>query len=249
MQLIQPTYSLRPAHGPFLKGTVVGGLLLIGGLALGWVALATPVVHVLAPPVVRPAPDQVLLGALVWGLSLVFPPAFAIGGAIRLSIVASSLLQRPKVGPVSGAIPVLGDEYFVAPSVRFADGRVIRNLVIGPFGVAVIGELPAPSNVRRQGTAWEMRRFDGRWVPLENPLDKATRDAERIRHWIADDDRDFIVKVYAAVLIGEQGITRSATCAAITVDQIPGWLASLPPQRSLNADRRAGVVERIRSIA
>jgi hypothetical protein len=249
MQLILPTQQMRLARGPFLRGTVVGGLLLAGGLGLGWLAIATPVIQGLAPIVVRPSTEQILLGAIVWGVSLVGPPAFAIGGAIRLGIVATNLLQRPKVGPVSGAIPLLGDEYVVAPSVALPDGRAIRNVVIGPFGVAVIGELPTPSNTRRQGTAWEVRRIDGRWWPLEDPLERASRDAERIRHWIAAEDRDFVVKVYAAVLIRDASVSRTRSCAAITADQIPGWLASLPPQRSLNPDRLAGVVERIRSIA
>lgn len=249
MQLIQPTQSMRPARGPILMGAVVGGLLLVGGIALAWVAFATPLVRGLTPAVVRPSPDQMIVGGLIWGLSLVAPPCFAIVGAIRLSMVAATLFGKPKLGPVTRAIPALGDEYVVAPTVRLPDGRSIRNVVVGPFGVAVIGELPTPRNTRRQGTAWEVRRADGRWVPMENPLERSARDAERIRYWIAAEDRDFVVKVYAAVVIGDTGLTRTPACAAITVDQVPAWLTSLPPQRSLNADRRAGVVERIRTIA
>ncbi len=91
--------------------------------------------------------------------------------------------------------------------------------------------------------------MDGRWAPLESPLEHATRDAERIRHWLATEDRDFLVKVYSAVIVGDQPIARTAACAALTTDQIPAWLASLPPQRSLKADRQADIVERISSIA
>ena len=248
MQLIQPTHPLRPARGPLVMGIVVGGLLLVGGLGLAWLAFATPVVRGLAPAVVRPTPDQMILGALVWGLSLVAPPCFAIVGAIRLSMVAAAVVRKPEGSTVSRTIPVLGDEYVMAPTVRLSDGHPIRNVVVGPFGVAVIGELPSAKNTRRQGTSWEMRRADGRWAPMLNPLDRAARDAERIRHWIAADERDFIVKVYAAVVIGDSGLSRTSACAAITADQIPSWLASLPPQRSLNADRRDDVVERIRSL-
>ena len=91
--------------------------------------------------------------------------------------------------------------------------------------------------------------MDGRWAPLESPLEHATRDAERIRHWLAAEDRDFLVKVYSAVVVGDQPIARTSACAALTADQIPAWLASLPPQRSLKADRQADIVERISSIA
>jgi len=249
MQLIQQSQAMRPAWGPILLGSVVGGFLLVGGLALAWVAFATPIVRELSPAVVRPTTDQMIVGGLVWGLSLVAPPCFAIVGAIRLSMVATTLLSKPKLGPVTRAIPALGDEYVVAPAIHLPDGRAIRNVVVGPFGVAVIGELPAPRNTRRHGTSWEVRRVDGRWAPMEHPLERCARDAERLRYWIAADDQDFVVKVYAAVVIGDSGLTRTAACAAITTEQIPGWLASLPPQRSLSADRQASVVERIREIA
>ena len=249
MQLIQSTHALRPARGPLLLGTVVGGVLLLGGLALAWLAFATPIVRGLAPSVVRPTLDQMVIGGLVWGLSLVVPPCFAIVGTIRLSVVAATVLRRPENGPVGSIGDALGDEYVVAPSVRLPDGRLIRNVVVGPFGVAIIGQLPSPKNLRRHGNSWEMRRMDGRWAPLESPLEHATRDAERIRHWLAADDRDFLVKVYSAVVVGNQPIARTAACAAIAADQIPAWLASLPPQRSLNADRRADIVDRISSIA
>jgi hypothetical protein len=249
MQLIQPTHVLRPARGPLLLGTIVGSVLLVGGLGLAWLAFATPIVRGLTPSVVRPTPDQMLVGGIVWGLSLVVPPCLAIVGTIRLSVVAATVLRRPANGPVGNAADALGDEYVVAPSVRLPDGRLIRNLVVGPFGVAIVGELPSPKNLRRHGTAWEIRRMDGRWAPLESPLEHATRDAERIRHWLAADDVDFLVKVYSAVVVGNEPIARTSACAAIASDQIPAWLASLPAQRSLNADRRADIVDRIRSIA
>ena len=249
MQLIQPTQALRPARGPLLLGAVVGGLLLVGGIGLAWLAIATPVVRGLSPSVVRPSTDQMIVGAIVWGLSLVAPPCFAIVGAIRLSMVAAAVLRKPQAGAMSRALPALDDDYVVAPSVRLPDGRTIRNVVVGPHGIAVIGELPSAKNMRRQGSAWQIRRPDGRWTPMEAPIERTARDAERLRHWIAAEDRDFVVKVYAALVIRNEDIQRSSACAAIASDQIPAWLASLPPQRSLNADRRDDVVERLRSIA
>jgi hypothetical protein len=249
MQFIQPAHALRPARGPLVLGTIVGGLLLVGGLALAWLAFATPLVRGLTPSVVRPSPDQMIVGAIVWGLSLVVPSCFAIVGAMRLFAVVATILARPTTGAIGSVAQALGDEYVAAALVRLPDGRAIRNVVVGPFGVAVIGELPSPKNLRRDDSTWKIRRPDGRWTPFENPLERTARDAERLRHFIAADDRDFIVKVYAAVVVGKQEFTRTAACAAIGPDQIPAWLASLPPQRSLNADRRDDVVERIRSIA
>lgn len=86
---------------------------------------------------------------------------------------------------------------------------------------------------------------DGRWIPVENPLDRATRDAERVRRWLATDDRDFVIKVYAAVIGPDATVPRTPTCAVITRDQIPAFLASLPPQRSLTSTRLQRIVEHV----
>jgi hypothetical protein len=249
MQFIQPSHVLRPARGPLLLGTVVGSVLFVGGLALAWVAFATPLVRGLTPSVVRPAPDQMAIGAIVWGISLVAPPCFAIVGALRLGRVAATVLQKPALTPAAAALAALGDEYVVAPSLYLPDGRNIRNVVVGPFGLAVLYEPPPPKFTRRQGTRWEVRRADGRWVPLENPVERAARDAERLRRWAHSEDRDFIVKVHGAVVTSDASVGRSPSTAVISPDQVAAWLVSLPPQRSLNETRRADLAERIRLIA
>lgn len=249
MQLIQPSHALRPARGPLLLGAVVGSVLLVGGLALAWIAFATPLVRGLTPSSIRPAPDQVAIGALVWGISLVAPPCFAIVGALRLGRVAATVLAKPDAGVVADALTTLPDDYLVAPAVRLPEGRQVRNLVLGPFGFAVLHEPPSPRNTRRHGSAWEYRRADGRWVPLENPLERAARDAERVRRWIGAADRDFVVKVHAAVVTANPAFVRTPTTAVITADQVGPWLASLPPQRSLNPSRREDLEELLRAIA
>ena len=249
MQLIQPSHVMRPARGPIVAGTVVGAILLVGGLALAWLAFATPLVRSLTPSVVRPSPDQMALGALIWGVSLVAPPAFAIVGAVRLWSVAATLRRRPHVGALARVARQLGDEYVVAPSVRLDDARLIRNVVVGPFGIAVISEPPPPAAVRREGASWEVRRQDGRWIPLENPLDRAARDAERLRGWISSEDRDFLVRTYAVFATTDPTVARTSSCAVVVPEQVAAWLMSLPPQRSLTGSRYEDLVEAIRSIA
>src|SRR5262245_34804565 len=197
MQFIQPSHAMRPARGPMLMGTVVGGVLLAGGIVLGWLAFATPFVRVLTPSVLRPSIEEMAIGGLIWGLSLVAPPCFAIVGLIRLTQVGTAILRKPASGPVAKAAGALSDDYMVAPSLELPDGRRIRNVVIGPFGLAVIGEAPPSTVTRRHGTAWEVRRADGRLVPLEHPVERTSRDAERLRRWISAEERDFLVKVYA----------------------------------------------------
>ena len=100
---------------------------------------------------------------------------------------------------------------------------------------------------RRHGDRWEVRVSAGGWMPIENPLERAARDAERVRRWVAHEDRDHVVKVYAAVVSADPSVERTPTCAAVTVDQVPAWLAALPAQRSLTADRQARIAELVTS--
>jgi hypothetical protein len=249
MQMINPTVSRRPALGPLFLGTFVGLLLVTGGIGLAWLAFATPLVRGLAPTAIRPAPDQVAMGALIWGVALVAPPSFAIVGLFRLSRVLAVVFGARDHGAILRLASSLGDDFAVAPAVRLPDGSVVRNLVVGSYGVAILAELPPPRATRRHGTTWEVHRTDGRWVPLENPLERAARNAERVRGWLGAEDLDYVVKVYVAVATSDPSIVRTPACAVIIADQIPAWLASLPAQRSLNPDRRAELVDRIRAIA
>jgi hypothetical protein len=86
-------------------------------------------------------------------------------------------------------------------------------------------------------------------MPYDNPLERAARDAERVRNWFAAGEQDFVVKVYAAVVTSDTSLDRTPACAVISPEQIPAWLASLPPQRSLSSSRRAELLDQIRSIA
>jgi hypothetical protein len=142
----------------------------------------------------------------------------------------------------------IGDEYTAAADVRLPDGRVIRDLVLGPFGMAVINELPHPRTTRHNGVSWEIRQGDGRWVHFENPLERTARDGERIRRWTAATDRDYVVKVYTAVVTGDPTVSRTPACAVVTPEQIPAWLASLPTARAMTADRQAELIEQVSAI-
>ena len=80
---------------------------------------------------------------------------------------------------------------------------------------------------------------------MDNPLDEANRDAERVRRWCTVADLDFVVRVYAALIVGDSSIPRSVTCAVVTPDQLPAWIGALPSQRSLTPARRL----RLRALA
>lgn len=250
MQVIYSRSSRRgPAHRSIVVGTLVGAILLVGGLAIGWLALATPFISALTPAG-RPGTSQLLFGMLAWTFALVAPATFIIVGLARIVTVVDSVsASRPRRTPASRLARVLGDEYVVASRVRLPDGRTVPDLIIGPFGAAVLEELPPRGVSRHHGGGWEVRTREGRWVALENPLERASRDADRVRRWLAQDDQDFIVKVYAAVVAPDTSLARTPTCAVITTNQIPAWIASLPPQRTLTESRRERLIEVVRELA
>jgi hypothetical protein len=248
VQLLASPRVVRLPLGPAIAGTLAGAALLGGGLFLLWLAFATPVVGALAPHALRPTLPELALGGVVWGVALVAPPCFAFVGAWRLARVIRALTVRPAVPVLVKASAELGDDFVAASQVRLPDGRVIRNVVVGPFGLAVITEMPPTRLLRRTGNSWEARGPGGRWVHMENPLDRAARDAERVRRWFASVDRDYVLKVFAALVTTESTIERTPTCAVLTPEQVPGWLAALPPARALTPDRRDELVEQIAEL-
>ena len=248
MQVISPRvpgYDRRT----LVIGTLVGAVLLVGGLCIAWLAFATPFIQAFTP-VGRPATSQVIAGMLAWAFALIAPATFIIVGVARIVTVVDSVSSaRPKPTPATKLAKVLGEDYVVASRVRLPDGRIVPEMIIGPFGVAVLEELPPLNVTRHHGPQWEVRTREGRWIPITNPLDKASRDADRVRRWIGGDEQDFVVKVYAAVIAPDTSLQRTATCAVITMDQIQPWLASLPAQRSLNETRRERLVTMVRELA
>jgi len=138
----------------------------------------------------------------------------------------------------------MAGEVVVVADVVPSDGRAIPELAIGPFGAAVLHALPAGRQYRQVGMSWEYRTRDG-WMPMDNPLEQANRDAERVRRWYTIVDLDFVVRVYAALIVGDSSIPRSATCAVVTPEQLPAWIGVLPSQRSLTPARRL----RLRALA
>jgi len=248
MQLLASPRAARPPLAPVIIGGTVGIVLLAGGVFLAWLALTTPVVGSLTPSIVRPGFVQLAAGGLVWGIALVAPPSFAIVGALRIGRVIRAMTARPTRRVVAQLTGDLGDDFVVAQDARLPEGRVIRNLVVGPFGLAVLEELPPPKATRHQGTAWEIHRRDGRWVPFENPIERIGRDGERVRSWFGSQERDFVVKVYCAAVTTDSTVSRTSACAIIAPDQISAWLASLPPSRGLTMDRRVDVVDRVRTL-
>jgi hypothetical protein len=226
----------------------VGVLLLLAGAALAWLSLGTQVVSGFMP-YGRPSPLQVAGGIVVWGFAIVVPAAFLIMGVARVASVIEALAgQRPrKVTPHLAS--ALGPDHIAATDLVLPGGRRLHELVLGPFGIVVLGAVPHSSFSRHVGSRWELRDDRGQWIAIEDPVQRASRDAERVRGWLATDDRDFLVRVYGVVVTEDERVERSPTCAVVTPRELSPWLAALPPQRGLTPARRERLVALIRSIA
>ena len=251
VDVMQSITSARPDRrlGSLVIGTVLGASLVAAGLSLAFLAIDTPFVSglVVAP---RSGSTRIAITLLVWTLSMIAGASLLVSGASRLAITVAGVRSRSRSrgSAVVQALAALGADVVVATGVVLHGGRPVPELVIGPFGVAVVHELSPRTAIRRVGRSWEARTVDG-WTPTEHPLDRVARDAERVRHWLTHGDLDFVVRVHAALVTPDLSMPRSPLCAVITADQIPAWIAALPRQRSLSPGRRQHLTARVREVA
>jgi hypothetical protein len=238
-----------PSRFDIARAVVVGGILVGGATVLGYLIFSTGFLGQFTPSG-RANATQLATGALAWTFALTAPAGFGLVGLVRLgsAVERYSARRRPPT-PVVAIARTVADDHAVATRVRLPDGsRVVPELVIGPFGAAVIEELPPAGAVISRGVrSWEVRLADGKPHLMDHPLERASRDAERVRTWFASDDSDHVVKVYAAVVGTDPAVGRIPSCAYISPDQVGPWLASLPPQRSFDADRRERVIKLVRA--
>lgn len=232
------THHAAPGFGRLIGTTLLGFVLVSTGLAMGYLTIATPLVSWLVPRV-SDGRASVGMSLGVWSFSLIAGGALLAAGTNRLALIVAMIrIGESGGGPATRTLGTSTDDLAVAVDVIPREGRPIPELVIGSFGAAVIHELPAASRVRHGASGWETRTRDG-WEPIDDPLDAAMRDAERVRRWLAGADLEFVVRVYAALVVGDRLLQRSPTCAVIGAHQISAWIASLPRQRTLTAGRRA----------
>ncbi len=238
--------SVARSFASAFVGLTVGTILLGGGILLGYLLLTAGIVERFAVPP-RPSPVEMAAGVLAWTFALVVPAGFAVIGALRLLDTIGVSRHRPRIRPAARVAHAMPDDHLVASRVRLPDGRLVPELIVGPFGVVVVGELPPAGASRHSGGRWEVRVERGRWVPIENPLDRTSRDAERVRRWLGSDDSDHVVRVHAVLIDPDRRVERTPTCAVTTAQELPAWLASLPAQRSFVADRQARVADTVRA--
>ena len=224
-----------------IGSSICGSLLTAAGLAMAYRTLAVQTTSLFPPNQMSgDGPIPIALG--IWSMSLIAGGALLVAGTNRLAVTLASLKTRDRQrGPGAQALASIADQIVVVAEVVPLEGRAIPELAIGPFGAAVIHALPASRQVRCVGASWESRTRAG-WLPMDNPLELAMRDAERVRRWFSIADLDFVVRDHAALVVTDQSFPRSATCAVVTLEELPAWISALPPQRSLTAARRVRLV-------
>lgn len=249
MQVIAAPRSLSFSDRLVLaRSVVVATLLVVAGASIAWLLLATPIVNVLIPDG-RPTGSQVAVDVLAWAVAIVVPAGLLLIGVARMAETFEAMVAlRPR--RLSAALrAAIGPEHVAVADLRVPGGRRVNELVLGPFGIVVLGEVPPPSVSRHVGSRWELRGEQGRWIPIESPVERAARDAERVRGWLATDDRDFLVRVYAAVVTDDERVERTPSCAVVPSKDLAGWLGALPAQRGLTADRRGRLGDLMRAVA
>lgn len=229
------------------RSAVAAFLMITVGATLAWICVATPFIGAFLPSG-RSSTAQMATGAIAWGFAIVVPAGFLILGVARVMGTIESLASLRPRRMTRHLARALGPHHLAATGVVLPGGRRIHQLVLGPFGIVVLGEVPPPSASRHVGTRWEIRDERGQWISIEGPLDRVSRDAECVRGWLASDDRDFLVKTYAVVVSDDPRVERTPACVVVPPGKLAAWLEALPAQRGLTPERRERLVGMIRSV-
>ena len=87
--------SRAPIGSPIVRSAFTAVLLLVVGLLIGWLCLATPLVTSFVPQG-RPSVAETATGAIAWGFAIVVPAAFLIIGVARIAaIIDTTLADAP----------------------------------------------------------------------------------------------------------------------------------------------------------
>ncbi len=221
-----------------MAGLTIAGLAWLAiACVSAWLVFATPMLARLVTIQSRSA-GTTMAGAVVWAVALTAPACFAVLGIARLAGAVQRFREARRAGPpVARRAAMLPAGCTVVPRIRLPDGRRIPDVVVGPHGVAFFEQLPPPAAARRTGDRWEVRFAEHGWRAIENPLQRAARDGDRLRRHLEAEERDFVVRVTAAVLGDPGAVHRIDGCAVVALDDVPAWIAALPAQRGMSPDR------------
>jgi hypothetical protein len=247
MEVIRSQVRSRPGSRALAIARLIGVLYVVTGLGVAWLTLTTPFVDAITAHGPT-ASSQNAYHAVGLVTALVIPAICLLLGTNRILEFAD---VRNPLGARRDRLASLGShlgaDYAVVRNLSLPGGRHVGALIVGPPGIVVVGALPRPSDARPMDGRWEARVADDQWVAIENPLERAARDAEAVRRWLDSDEHGFVVKVYAAVIASSDSVAGSSTTAVVRIGQIPAFLDKLPPHRTFSSDHRRRVLDHIRS--
>jgi hypothetical protein len=205
-----------------MGGTLVGALLVIGGLWLAYVAWSTPILAAISAAV-RPDASASQPGILMLAFALAVPASFVVVGTNRLARTAGAVrrMWRHRGDRLSRVLP---DGVELVRGLTLDDGRPGPTLLVGAFGLVAVVESK---------------------VVTEDDIATIARDADRVRHWLTQNDQDFVVRVHPAVIGQTAEVERPRGCALLTIEEVPAWLDGLPKQRSLSEARLVRLVKMV----
>ncbi len=206
-----------------MGGTLVGLLLVLGGLWLAYVAWGTPILASIAS-IIRPGGSAFDPGLPLIAVALALPAVFVVVGTNRLARTVAAFRGASHLRGDRLSLVLPGD-VFLSRGMTLDDDLPAPTLLAGAFGLAAVLE-------SRVVTAGDMVM--------------AARETDRVRRWLNQNDQDFVVRVHTAVVGPPSAVDRTPGCALITVEQVPAWLASLPRQRSLSEARLARLVKMVK---
>ena len=213
--------------------SLVVALAMVGvGGFLGWILLDTPIVLSLMPAG-RGSPGATAAGITAWVLAIAVPASLLVFGMARIAGVLERWTGRFPRRPDLTLRQALAPGRSAVADLVLPDGRRIHEVLIGPFGAVVLGDVPPPEFSRTDGIRWELLSSRHDWVPVEPPAERAARDADRLRSWFVAEDRDFVVAVQAVLATDDPRVHGTAACPVIGTQDLAGWVAALPAQKSL----------------
>jgi hypothetical protein len=248
MQVIHAAGPRRRASAVAVASRFLVGLVVLAAAAGSTVVIATSGMLDELGRLGSSRLEQQLIGTLGWALAFLVPGTIAVLGLATIWRAVDRLPRRRRTRPVAAMAEQMSDDYVVVEDVRLPDGRDVAEIVVGPHGLTVVEELP-PARVSRPGSHhWEVRAAGGRWLTIENPLDRAARDGERLRRWLGAHFEDFLPRITVAVVADDERVSRTAEVAVLSAAQLPRFFAAQPVVRQMSADRRARIEALLREL-
>ena len=133
MHLSNATVPTRGGRDSVMGGTLVGTLLVVGGLWLAYVAWSTPILAAITA-LLRPGSATPEPGLPMLAVALAVPAVFVVVGTNRLARTVTAV-RSTWHGRGDRLSRVMPGDIVLSRDVTLDDGRLAPTLLVGPFGI------------------------------------------------------------------------------------------------------------------